>query len=152
MRRALVLARRAEALGEVPVGAVVTHGGEIIGEGFNRVIALSDPGAHAEMLALRAAGRQRGNYRLPGCTLYVTLEPCCMCAGALVHARVERVVYAAADPKTGADGGCFTLLRAPQHNHRIEVSSGLLAEEAGELLVDFFRRRRRAAPAGGAPP
>lgn len=149
MQHALGLARQAERSGEVPVGAVVVRDGEIVGEGWNQVIAHSDPGAHAEMLALRGAGRQLGNYRLPGCVLYVTLEPCCMCAGAMIHARLDRVVYGAADPKTGAAGGRFELLQDPRHNHRPEVGGGCLAEECGALLQDFFRRRRASPrPAG----
>lgn len=149
MQHALSLARQAERDGEVPVGAVVVHDGNIVGEGWNQVIAHSDPGAHAEMLALREAGRRLGNYRLPGCVLFVTLEPCCMCAGAMIHARLDRVVYGAADPKTGAAGGRFELLQDPRHNHRPEVGGGCLAEECGALLQDFFRRRRASArPAG----
>lgn len=142
MRECLALAREAEAQGEVPVGALVWVDGEVIGRGMNQVITLSDPSAHAEMLALREAASALGNYRLPGCTLYVTLEPCCMCAGALVHARLERVVYAAPDPKTGADGGAFDLLRSDRHNHRLAVTAGVLAEASADLLRGFFRRRR----------
>ena len=142
MVQCLELARQAEAEGEVPVGALVVRDGEVVGQGRNQVITLNDPSAHAEMQALRAAGQHLGNYRLPGCTLYVTLEPCCMCAGALVHARLERVVYGAPDPKTGADGGAFDLLQSDRHNHRIEVSAGLMADESGQMLRDFFRRRR----------
>jgi tRNA(adenine34) deaminase len=142
MSEALELARRAESEGEVPVGALLTLDGKVMGQGWNRVIGLADPSAHAEILALREAGSTMGNYRLPGSTLYVTLEPCCMCVGAIVHARVARLVYAAGDPKTGAVNGQFELLQSPQHNHRVEVASGVLAEEASGLLVDFFRRRR----------
>jgi len=148
MERALVLARRAEAAGEVPVGAVVVHDDEIIGEGWNRTIELNDPTAHAEILALRAAGLQQGNYRLPGCTLYVTLEPCCMCAGALIHARIDRVVFGALDPKTGAAGSRFTVLTDPGHNHSIVVEGECLAEACGEHLRAFFRRRRQEQGAG----
>lgn len=144
MRAALELAARAEAAGEVPVGALVVHDQRIVGEGWNRTIADNDPAGHAEILALRAAGQALGNYRLPGCTLYVTLEPCCMCAGAIIHARLDRVVYGAADPKTGADGGAFELLRAPAHNHRVAVDAGVLEAECGEILRAFFRRRRQA--------
>lgn len=142
MQRALELARRAEAEDEVPVGAVVVCNGRIVGEGWNRTIALNDPGAHAEMIALREAGRSLGNYRLPGCELFVTLEPCCMCAGAIIHARLARVVFGAADPKTGAAGGRFDVLLDPGHNHRVEIDAGCEAEACGELLRDFFRRRR----------
>ena len=146
MRRALELAAHArDADNEVPVGAVLVAGGEVIGEGWNRNIALNDPSAHAEILALRAAGGRLGNYRFPGATLYATLEPCAMCAMALVHARVARVVYAAADPRTGAAGSVFDTLISPLHNHRIEVSAGLLGEESGAMLREFFRSRRRGA-------
>lgn len=143
MRRALVLAREAAALdAEVPVGAVIVLDGKIVGEGRNRMIGANDPSAHAEIEAMRDAGRRLGNYRLPGATLYVTLEPCVMCAGALVHARVARVVFAASDPKTGAAGSVFDTLVSDRHNHRIAVEGGLLADEAGEMLREFFRSRR----------
>ena len=143
MRRALELAAHAcNVDGEVPVGAVLVLDGEVVGEGWNRNIGLNDPSAHAEILALRAAGGRLGNYRFPGATLYATLEPCAMCAMALVHARVARVVYAAADPKTGAAGSVFDTLISPLHNHRIEVAAGLLAEESGTMLREFFRSRR----------
>ncbi|WP_291226513.1 tRNA adenosine(34) deaminase TadA [Dokdonella sp.] len=143
MRRALVLAREAAVLdAEVPVGAVIVLDGKIVGEGRNRMIGSNDPSAHAEIDALRDAGRRLGNYRFPGATLYVTLEPCVMCAGALVHARIARVVYAASDPKTGAAGSVFDTLISERHNHRIEVEGGLLADEAGEMLREFFRSRR----------
>ncbi len=143
MRRALELAAHArDAEGEVPVGAVLVVEGAIVGEGWNRNIGLNDPSAHAEILALRAAGAHLGNYRFPGATLYATLEPCAMCAMALVHARVARVVYAAPDPKTGAAGSVFDILASERHNHRVEVGSGLLSEESAVLLRDFFRRRR----------
>jgi len=143
MQRALELARHAhEQHDEVPVGAVVVLDGNIIGEGCNQTISTHDPSAHAEMVALRAAGLAMANYRLPAATLYVTLEPCVMCAGALVHARVARVVYAANDPKTGAAGSVFDTLVSPLHNHRIAVEGGLRALEAGDLLRDFFRQRR----------
>lgn len=146
MRRALALARRAEAEGEVPVGAVLVREGEAIGEGWNRPIGSADPTAHAEILALRDAARRVGNYRLPGSILYVTLEPCVMCAGAIIHARVERLVFGAADPKGGAAGGRFELLPSDQRfNHRTACEGGLLAEECAELLRAFFRRRRRTA-------
>jgi tRNA(Arg) A34 adenosine deaminase TadA len=143
MRRALDLAAHArDADAEVPVGAVLVADGESIGEGWYRNITLNDPSAHAEILALRAAGARIGNYRFPGSTLYATLEPCAMCAMALVHARVARVVYAAADPKTGAAGSVFDTLISPLHNHRIEVAAGLCADESAALLRDFFRSRR----------
>jgi tRNA(adenine34) deaminase len=142
MQRALGLAARAEAEGEVPVGAVVTREGAVIGEGWNRTIGDHDPSAHAEIVALREAGRSVGNYRLTDSTLYVTLEPCCMCVGAMIHARIARLVFAAPDPKTGAVGGRFELLQSPHHNHRIEVAGGVLADEASALLRSFFRARR----------
>jgi tRNA(adenine34) deaminase len=148
MRRALELARQAEQAGEVPVGAVLVRDGRIIGEGYNQPIGCHDPTAHAEVVALRAAGQAQANYRLPGSTLYVTLEPCPMCAGAIVHARVARVVFAARDPRTGAAGSVFDLLPSDQRfNHRTSCEGGLLAEEAAELLRQFFRQRR----AGNSP-
>ena len=142
MRQALALALRARDEGEVPVGAVLVQDGVVLGEGWNRTIGEHDPSAHAEIVALRDAGRRARNYRLPGSTLYVTLEPCSMCAMALVHARVRRVVYAAADPKTGAAGSVFDTLVSERHNHRIAVHGGVLAAEAGDLLRTFFRQRR----------
>ena len=142
MRVALELAGKAEQAGEVPVGAVVVKEGEVVGRGFNRVISDSDPSAHAEIVALREAGRAAGNYRLPGTTLYVTLEPCAMCVGAMIHARVERLVFAATDPKTGALGGAFSLPDLHAHNHVIQVSAGVLATEASDMLRAFFRKRR----------
>jgi tRNA(adenine34) deaminase len=143
MTRALELARHAESReGEVPVGAVLVQDGRVIGEGWNRNIAASDPTAHAEVLALRDAGRRLGNYRFPGAELYVTLEPCAMCAGAIVHARIARVIFGAHDPKTGAAGSVFDLLQHERHNHRVEVREGVLGAEAGELLRGFFRARR----------
>lgn len=143
MRQALSLAAHArDRDNEVPVGAVLVLDNEAVGEGWNRNITLSDPTAHAEVNALRAAGQALGNYRFPGATLYVTLEPCAMCAMALIHARVARVVYAAADPKTGAAGSVFDTLISERHNHRIDVQGGLLAGEASALLRDFFRQRR----------
>lgn len=143
MSQAMILARRAEALGEVPVGAVVVHDGKIVGAGFNRLISDNDPTAHAEIIALRAAGRQLGNYRLPEATLYVTLEPCSMCAGAIISARLERVVYATPDPRTGAAGSVFQVLDNPQLNHRCRVTTGVQTEQAAEMLRAFFRARRR---------
>ena len=143
MSHALELARHADVReGEVPVGAVLVVEGRVIGEGWNRNIVASDPTAHAEILALRDAGRRLGNYRFPGAELYVTLEPCVMCAGAIVHARLARVIFAARDPKTGAAGSVFDLLQDARHNHRVEVSDGVLGEQAGELLKGFFRARR----------
>ena len=142
MSRALELARAAEQLGEVPVGAILVQDGQVIGEGFNRNITDRDPTAHAEVVALRAAAQAVGNHRLTGGTLYVTLEPCCMCAGAMVHARVERLVFGARDPKTGAAGGAFALLPDQRHNHQVLVQGGCLEEPAGQLLRDFFRARR----------
>jgi tRNA(adenine34) deaminase len=145
MRHALDLAARAEAEGEVPVGAVVVSAeGEVIGEGWNRPIAAHDPTAHAEIQAMRAAAARVGNYRLTGSTLYVTLEPCPMCAGAMVHARVARLVYGAPDPRAGSAGTVFNLLQTEQLNHRTEITGGVLAEECGEKLKSFFRARRGA--------
>lgn len=142
MRRALALARRAGEVGEVPVGAVLVQGGRITGEGRNRMLEAADPTAHAEMEALRDACASAGNYRLPGAELFVTLEPCAMCAGALVLARVSRVVFAAPDPKSGAAGSVFNVLDNGALNHRCEVRSGLLEQESAELLRAFFRARR----------
>jgi tRNA(adenine34) deaminase len=145
MRQALTLAARAEAEGEVPVGALVVLNGEIIGEGWNRPILSHDPTAHAEITALRAAASKLGNYRLNGATLYVTLEPCPMCAGAMVHARVARVVYGAPDPLAGSAGTVFNLLNAAALNHQAEVQGGMLAEECGLRLKAFFQSRRARA-------
>lgn len=143
MRRALQLAMHArDAENEVPVGAVLVQGDEIIGLGWNRNITLNDPSAHAEIMALRAAGEKLSNYRMPGATLYVTLEPCAMCSMALVHARIGRVVYGATDPKTGAAGSVFDTLISDRHNHRVTVEGGLLADEASSMLREFFRARR----------
>ncbi len=144
MRHALALAERAEREDdEIPVGAVVIDaGGTAIGEGWNRNITEHDPTAHAEIVAMRQAGTKLGNHRLVGCTLYVTLEPCAMCAMGMVHARIARVVYGASDPKTGAAGSVFDLLADPRHNHRVEVQGGLLADEAGTCLSNYFRRKR----------
>lgn len=142
MRRALRLARRAGMTGEIPVGAIVVRAGRLLGAAANAPIGLADPSAHAEILALRRAAWRVRNYRLPGATLYVTLEPCAMCAGALVHARIERVVFAAADPRAGAAGSRFRLLDDPRLNHCVEVMSGCEAEAASELLRAFFRSRR----------
>ena len=154
MRAAIDEARAAEAAGEVPIGAVIVRNGEIIARGQNRVLRDHDPTAHAEIVALREAGRTLENYRLigrpsdqrddadSGCTLYVTLEPCAMCAGAILHARVARLVYAAADPKAGACGSVLSVMNHPQLNHRVEVISGLLADECSAMLTNFFRARR----------
>ncbi len=142
MRRALELAERAAAEGEVPVGAVLVQDGAIVAESWNRPIAGNDPTAHAEIRVLREAGRRLGNYRLPGTVLYVTLEPCIMCAGAIVHARVGRLVYGAADPKTGAAGTVCDCFTSPAVNHRVEVVGGLLSEASAALLRAFFRARR----------
>ncbi|MBE0511248.1 MAG: tRNA adenosine(34) deaminase TadA [Gammaproteobacteria bacterium] len=142
MRHAYGLALRAAQAGEVPVGAVIVQDGELLAEGWNLPISHSDPTAHAEIQALRAAGRALNNYRLNDTTLYVTLEPCPMCAGAMVHARVKRVVYAASDPRTGAAGSVFDILRSGELNHRCEVQGGVMAEQCGALLRDFFRRKR----------
>ena len=143
MERALACARQARDTGEVPVGAVlVDAGGQILAEAGNAPIANHDPSAHAEMLVLRDAAQKVRNYRLPGTTLYVTLEPCPMCAGALVHARVERIVYAAADPRAGACGTVFDLARSDALNHRIEITSGVLEDEGSALLKSFFAERR----------
>ena len=145
MLRALELADRAEREDdEVPVGAlIVDASGELVAEAWNRNISLKDPSAHAEILAMRAAGEKLGNHRLLGCTLYVTLEPCAMCAMAMIHARIKRVVFGASDPKTGAAGSVFELLQDPRHNHRIEVQGGVLAEVAGKKLSDYFRAKRQ---------
>jgi len=147
MRRALALAERAEREDdEIPVGAILIDAdGDILGEGWNRNIAEHDPTAHAEIMAMRAAGRRLANHRMVGCTLYVTLEPCAMCAMAIVHARIARVVYAACDPKTGAAGSVFDLLADPRHNHRVEVQGGVLAEEASARLSNYFCRKRGKA-------
>ena len=142
MRRALNLARRAEAENEVPVGALMVLGGEVIGEGWNRPIASHDPTAHAEIVALRAAALQRENYRLGSATLFVTLEPCAMCVGAALNARVARVVFGAWDAKAGACGSVFDLPREPRMAHRMDVFGGVCAEECGALLRRFFAARR----------
>ncbi len=142
MQRALELARRAESEDEVPVGAVVVHDGNIIGEGWNRPIQSSDPSSHAEINALRAAALALDNYRLPGAELYVTLEPCVMCAGAMVQARISRVVYGASDPRAGAAGSVFEILPTDRLNHRVEVTAGVMANECGNILRQFFANRR----------
>ena len=149
MREAISLARSAECLGEVPVGAIVVCQGEIVGRGFNSPIGESDPSAHAEIAALRDAGRRLANYRLPECELFVTLEPCAMCAGAILHARIARVVYGARDLKTGVHGSVLDLFAVERLNHHTEIVGGILAEECGRLLSDFFagRRQQRELPA-----
>jgi tRNA(adenine34) deaminase len=143
VQAAIAEARLAADAGEVPIGAVIVHDGEIIAYGQNRVLRDLDPTAHAEIVALRAAARIIHNYRLNGCTLYVTLEPCAMCAGALIHARLDRLVFAAADPKAGAAGSVLSVLNHPQLNHQMLVEQGMLAEESAELLRSFFRERRQ---------
>jgi tRNA(adenine34) deaminase len=142
MREALALAEEAARAGEVPVGAVVVKEGEIVGRGWNRPISSSDPTAHAEIVALREASARLGNYRLPGCELYVTLEPCAMCVGAMLHARLARVVYGAADPKTGACGSVVSLSAEARLNHQTAFEGGVLADECGSLLKRFFAERR----------
>ncbi len=142
MQAALAEALAAAEAGEVPIGAVAVLNGEIIARGQNRVIRSSDPTAHAEIVALRAAANVLGNYRLNGVTLYVTLEPCAMCAGAMIHARVDRLVYAAADPKAGAAGSVLEVVNHPRLNHQLLVEQGILADESAELLRSFFRERR----------
>jgi tRNA(adenine34) deaminase len=142
MQVALTEARMAAEAGEVPIGAVIVREGEIIARGQNRVLRGLDPAAHAEIVAMRAAASFVGNYRLLGCTIYVTLEPCAMCAGAMIHARLERLVFAALDPKAGACGSVLAVLNHPQLNHQMQVEQGILAEESAELLRSFFRDRR----------
>ena len=151
LRAAIAEARTAELEGEVPVGAVVVYNDEIIGRGQNRVLRDSDPTAHAEIVALRQAGLSLSNYRLTGCTLYVTLEPCAMCAGAILHARISRLVYAADDPKAGACGSVLSVMNHPQLNHKVEVSPGLLADECGPMLTNFFLARRGKKPSIAHP-
>jgi tRNA(adenine34) deaminase len=142
MQAALAQARLAAQAGEVPIGAVLVHNGTILAHGQNRVLRDLDPTAHAEAVSIRSAARALANYRLNGCTLYVTLEPCAMCAGAMIHARLDRVVYAARDPKAGAAGSVLGVLNHPQLNHQMAVDQGILAEESSELLRSFFRERR----------
>jgi len=147
MQRALELARAAVDVGEVPVGAVLVKDGQIVAEGSNRPIGLNDPTAHAEIIALRQAGVAMANYRLPDTTLYVTLEPCAMCASAMVHARVKRLVYGAVDPRAGAAGSVFNIVDHAVLNHRMQVTGAVCAEEAGSLLKEFFGSRRRGSKA-----
>ncbi len=142
MQHALELAHRAETEAEVPVGAVVVYQDQVIGEGWNRPIGDTDPTAHAEIMALRSAAKKLDNYRLLDSTLYVTLEPCIMCTGAIIHARVKRVVYGALDPKAGAQQSAFTILGTDCLNHQVEVTHGIMAEECGNVLSEFFRKRR----------
>ena len=142
MQAALDEARQSAEAGEVPIGAVLVREGAIIARGQNRVLRDVDPTAHAEIVAMRAAAKALGNYRLNGCTLYVTLEPCAMCAGAMIHARIDRLVFAAPDPKTGACGSVLSVLNHPELNHQMQVEQGIAGEEAAELLRGFFRERR----------
>lgn len=142
MRVAIALANEAANLGEVPVGAIVVKEGQIIGKGRNAPISLNDPTAHAEIQAMREAAQHLGNYRLVGCTLYVTLEPCAMCSGAIQHARIARLIYGASDPKTGCCGSVVNLMAEQKLNHHCEVSHGVLADECGGLLSTFFKQRR----------
>ena len=142
MQAALAQARLAAQAGEVPIGAVLVHNGSILAEGQNRVLRDLDPTAHAEIVSLRSGAKQLGNYRLNGSTLYVTLEPCAMCAGAVIHARLDRIVYAAADPKAGAAGSVLGVLNHPLLNHQMAVEQGVFGEEAAQLLRSFFRERR----------
>lgn len=143
MEQALRLAQKAQSLDEVPVGAVLVKGGEVIGEGWNQTISACDPTAHAEVVALRDAAKRLNNYRVVGTTLYVTLEPCAMCVGALVHGRVQRLVYAASEPKSGAVSSRVNLLELHAFNHRIDVSNGVLADRASDLLTSFFKNKRQ---------
>jgi tRNA(adenine34) deaminase len=142
IQAALAEARSAAEAGEVPIGAVIVRDGEIVARGQNRVLCHNDPTAHAEIVAIREAARILGNYRLNGCSLFVTLEPCAMCAGAMIHARIDRLVFAAADPKAGACGSVLSVLNHPQLNHKMAIEQGIMADEARELLRSFFRERR----------
>ncbi len=143
MQRAIELAKLAESCGEVPVGAVLVKDDQIIGEGYNSPISEKDPTAHAEIRALRDAAQRIGNYRLLNTALYVTLEPCLMCVGAIVHARVSEVIFGATEPKTGAAGSVFDVLTSPAHNHQVELRGGVLADDCAQLLSDFFLQRRQ---------
>lgn len=142
MEKALTLARKAASNEEVPVGAVLVTNNEIIGEGWNQPISANDPTAHAEIVAMREASRKLKNYRLTGVTLYVTLEPCTMCVGAMIHARIERLVFGAYEPKTGAVTSVFNIIQSPEYNHRVEFQGGVLENECASLLKDFFQSRR----------
>jgi tRNA(adenine34) deaminase len=148
MQEALAEARSAADAGEVPVGAIIMFNGEVIGRGQNRVLRDLDPTAHAEIIAMRSAARRLHNYRLTGCELYVTLEPCAMCAGAMIHARIQRLVYAAPDPKAGAAGSVLEVLNHPRLNHRMQLTAGVLQESCSDLLRQFFRQRRGASDEG----
>lgn len=152
MRLAIEQAHAAELAGEVPVGAIVVSAeGDVVGRGNNQVLRMNDPTAHAEIVALRAAGSVLGNYRLPGCTLVCTLEPCAMCAGAILHARLARLIYATPDPKAGACGSVLSVLNHPALNHKVELISGVLQDESSGMLSDFFRRRRSQQAAASRP-
>lgn len=151
MQHAIALAAKAELQGEVPVGAVLVKDNMLLGEGWNQMISLNDPSAHAEMQAIRAAAAKMGNYRLPDCTLYVTLEPCSMCAGLMVHSRIKRLVFGATDLKTGAAGSVLNLVQQAQFNHQLEVLSGVLAAECATQLSAFFKRRRQEQKAAKRP-
>src|SRR5215831_1874461 len=146
MRQALEQARLAAEAGEVPVGAVVIKDGEIVGRGHNRNLLDNDPTGHAEIVALRDAAAQLGNHRLNGCVMFATVEPCAMCAGAMIHARLARLVYGASDPKAGAAGSVMAVLNHPKLNHQMEVTSGVLAEQSSEILTSFFKTRRKENP------
>ena len=146
MQHALLLAKRAEQQDEVPVGAVIVLNDQIIGEGWNQPVSSNDPTAHAEIMALREAGKKIGNYRLLNASMYVTLEPCAMCASAIVHARLTKLVYAVEDPKTGACGSVFNLLQTDELNHRVEVERGILADECQSLIQTFFKKKRMKKP------
>lgn len=143
MERALELARAAAASGEVPVGAIIVKDGRIVGEGHNRNLLDTDPTAHAEMIALRQAGARVGNHRLAGAVMFATIEPCAMCAGAMIHARLQRLVYGASDPKAGAAGSVLEVINHPRLNHQMVVTSGVLADQCSEILQEFFRKKRR---------
>lgn len=147
MRLALAQAERASALGEVPVGAIVVLNEDVIGVGFNQPISSADPAAHAEIMALRAAAKKLANYRLVGCELYVTIEPCTMCVGAIIHSRIDRVIYGAPEPKAGALGSAIDLLGCSHFNHRPTVEAGILADDASSLMTEFFQQRRAAKKA-----
>jgi tRNA(adenine34) deaminase len=142
MQRAFDLAKKAEAQDEVPVGAVIVYEDKIIGEGWNQPISANDPAAHAEIMALRDAGEKIGNYRLPNATIYVTLEPCTMCAGAIIHARLAKLVYSVDDPKTGACGSVFNLLQTEELNHKVEIEKGVMEDESRSLIQSFFKEKR----------
>ena len=146
MKHALKLAEHSRDEGEVPVGAVIIKDNQLVAEGYNQPIEKHDASAHAEIIAIRAAGKKLNNYRLPDTTLYVTLEPCTMCAGAIIHARIANVVYGAFDPRTGSAGSVVDVFSEPHHNHRVNVQGGVLEEQCGKILRDFFRERRKTSP------